>query len=492
MGPKYCCVPGCSNTSASLMDDGTKVILHRLPMSESRLHIKKQWICRLKNVRANLIVNDNTRVCSCHFEGEFNESSVPTIFPSKPQKQMKERRTLLRTIQFTDQNKDPNNNDMQEYNERSSKNDQVQVNHVNVDNVLPKYNVKTFKDSEVGTDKIQISEMGVQAGEVVTVDVGVQVNFPDIMPEDLNGNNEKTRFYTGFISFAMFLHYFSTTLKHGADKLHYWEGEKRYNNSEKLYHQTDNSKPGPKRSLRPFDEFLMVCMRLRLGLLQEHLADIFHVSKTSVSRILNTWINFLYDHAKSLVPWPTREQILCNLPKNFLDYKTCRIVIDCTEVFTEKPSSLTAQWLTWSEYKHSNTFKVLVGVAPNGLVTFISRLWGGNASDRHIVENDGLLPKLTSGDMIMADKGFTIEDLLQEDIDLNMPPRIPGYRQMTTNEFFATQGIASARIVVEMKMEQFKNYRILAGSLPLSESHLAEQIIFLCLAWTNLLPPLMK
>ena len=492
MGPKYCCVPGCSNTSASINDDGTKVILHRFPMAESKQQIKNQWIKRLRNVRANLIVNDNTRVCSCHFDGEFNDFSVPTIFPSKPKKPSKERRPLLRN---RNENTDPNNNihvqeDKQSF-DSISDNDHDDSLKQNSSNKASN-NTCALVNAEVNTVNVKISEVGVQVEKTTTIDVGVQVNFPDITPEDLNRNNEKTRFYTGFISFAMFMHYFNTTLKHGADKLHYWEGEKRYTNSEKLYHQSDNAKPGPKRSLRPIDEFLMVCMRLRLALVQEHLADIFHVSKSTVSRTLNTWINFLYDHAKSLVPWPTREQILCNLPKHFLDYKNCRIVIDCTEVFTEKPSSLSAQWLTWSEYKHSNTFKLLVGVAPNGLVTFISRLWCGNASDRHIVEKDGLLPKLTSGDMIMADKGFTIEDLLPVDVDLNMPPRIPGHRQMTQNEFFVTQGIASARIVVEMKMEQFKNYRILSGTLPLCESHLAEQVIFLCLAWTNLLPPLMK
>jgi hypothetical protein len=34
-------------------------------------------------------------------------------------------------------------------------------------------------------------------------------------------------------------------------------------------------------------------MRLRLGLLQEHIADI-RVTESTVSRIMNTWINFLY------------------------------------------------------------------------------------------------------------------------------------------------------------------------------------------------------
>jgi hypothetical protein len=106
-------------------------------------------------------------------------------------------------------------------------------------------------------------------------------------------------------------------------------------------------------------------------------------------------------------------------------------------ISTEKPSSLTAQWLTWSEYKHSNTFKLLIGVAPNGLANLFSRLWCGNASDRYIFEKDDPLPKLSPGDMVMVDKGFTVEDLLPVTVKLNMPPRIPSHRQMTTNEFFS-------------------------------------------------------
>ena len=77
-------------------------------------------------------------------------------------------------------------------------------------------------------------------------------------------------------------------MKHEADKLHYWEGNKRSGSAEKLYHQEDIMKPGSTRTLRPCFEFLLVCMRLRLGLLKEHLADIFHVSKTTISRVVNS------------------------------------------------------------------------------------------------------------------------------------------------------------------------------------------------------------
>lgn len=335
--------------------------------------------------------------------------------------------------------------------------------------------------------------MGVQVGLSFSIsrDVALQCDLPRMIYEDIKDSDEKVRFYTGFPTFQVFWMFFLTHLKHGAEKLNYWEGERR-SMGDKQYHQEGHQKPGKRRFLRPIDEFLLTCMRLRLGLNQEHLADIFRISKTTVSRILNTWVNFIYDHSKGLIAWPTREQILANLPRHFNNHSDNRIVVDCTEFFVERPSSLVSQWLTWSEYKHHNTFKILIGVTTNGMVLFVSRLWGGNASDRHIVQNDDLIPKLSPGDVIMADKGFTIDDLLPANIGLNVPPRVSTKSQMSSSEFFKTAHIASARIVVEMKMEQVKNFQILNSVLPLSEAHLAEQIIVKCVSLTNLLPPLLQ
>lgn len=119
-------------------------------------------------------------------------------------------------------------------------------------------------------------------------------------------------------------------------------------------------------------------------------------------------------------------------------------------------NNLKAQYLTWSGYKHHNTFKVLIGVAPNSLVTFVSRVLGGHTLDRHIVQKDGnmFLPHLQSDDIILADNGFTISDLLPADIGLNTPPFVSSSKQMTADEVFKTQQIAQPRNVVEMKMEQ--------------------------------------
>ena len=41
---------------------------------------------------------------------------------------------------------------------------------------------------------------------------------------------------------------------------------------------------------------------------------------------------------------------------------------------------------------------------------FISKGWGGCVSDVHLIENSGLLQKLMPVDIILADRGFTIQD----------------------------------------------------------------------------------
>ena len=45
-----------------------------------------------------------------------------------------------------------------------------------------------------------------------------------------------------------------------------------------------------------------------------------------------------------------------------------RVMIDCSEVFIERPNSLDVQAVTWSDCKLHNTVKLLVGISPAGFV----------------------------------------------------------------------------------------------------------------------------
>ena len=68
---------------------------------------------------------------------------------------------------------------------------------------------------------------------------------------------------------------------------------------------------------------------------------------------------------------------------------TVAVIIDCFEIFIDRPSNLMSRAQTWSNYKHHNTVKLLVGITPQGVVSFISKAWVGRASDKYITEHCG-------------------------------------------------------------------------------------------------------
>jgi DDE superfamily endonuclease len=111
-------------------------------------------------------------------------------------------------------------------------------------------------------------------------------------------------------------------------------------------------------------------------------------------------------------PFPTRDIIAQTLPAAFQKFTNIRCIIDCTELFIDRASALTAQSLTFSNYKHHSTVKFLVAIVPTGGICYVSNGWGRRVSDRSITEKSGFLDLIMPGDLVIADKGFTIGDLL--------------------------------------------------------------------------------
>lgn len=246
------------------------------------------------------------------------------------------------------------------------------------------------------------------------------------------------------------------------------------------------------RTLPPEEEFFLVLVRLRLGLMEQDLADRFEISQSTVSRITNTWINFLYLKLKEIPLWPPKELVKANMPKQFrIMYPSTRVIIDATEIFINQPSLPEIQQMTFSNYKHHNTFKGLIGISPSGAVTFVSKLYPGSISDKQLTRRSGLLDILERGDSVMADRGFDIEDdLVVRGVQLNIPPFLRGKKQLDEGEVIVTRRIASLRIHVERQMERLKNFHIFDRTIPATLTNIADRIFFVCCILTNFYPPL--
>ena len=170
----------------------------------------------------------------------------------------------------------------------------------------------------------------------------------------------------------------------------------------------------------------MVLIKLRLNLGDQDLAYRFNVDQSTVTRHIQKWIEILYVRLVPLVKWPDRSELLRTMPMNFRrSYGKCIIIIDCFEVFIERPTNLMARAQTWSNYKHHNTVKFLIGISPQGAVTYISKAWGGRVSDVHLTEHCDLLEKLLPGDLI---KGLTFK-IVQDSTVLKLScPLLPRER----------------------------------------------------------------
>jgi len=111
---------------------------------------------------------------------------------------------------------------------------------------------------------------------------------------------------------------------------------------------------------------------------------------------------------------PDREIIRANMPKCFSKFRDTTIIIDCTELFVEIPRDFGRQGNCYSSYKSHTTYKFLIGIAPNGTIIYVSDLFEGAISDKQVVIQSGFLDKLRAGDAVLADRGFVIQDLLNE------------------------------------------------------------------------------
>ena len=256
------------------------------------------------------------------------------------------------------------------------------------------------------------------------------------------------------------------------------------------------------RKLTNDDEFLLTLVKLRLNLRSADLGFRFGIVESTVSAIIHKWLNVLYVSLKFLIRWPTREEVRATLPECFRPkFHQAVVIIDCTEVFIERATNLLARSQTWSNYKSHNTIKYLIGITPQGTVSFVSKAWGGRVSDKQITQECGILDLLLPGDLVLADRGFNIFELVgMHKAEAKLPAFTKGKTQLSAKEVQESRELAVVRIHVERLIGVIKQkYSILEGTLPINfikadglEVSVADKLMTICCALVNLCEPLVS
>lgn len=110
-----------------------------------------------------------------------------------------------------------------------------------------------------------------------------------------------------------------------------------------------------------------------------------------------------------------------------------------------------------------------MAISPTDAIIFVSKCWGGCASDKTIISKCGFLDQLLNGDLVLADRGFDIvEDLALWGAALAIPSFMKGKSQLSQREVETSRELSRVRIHVERVIGRIKHFKLLQQTWPIS------------------------
>ena len=494
--PNSCII--CGHTKGK-GDRQPKVSMHRFPTNEVR---RQQWLVALNLTESD--INEHSRVCSKHFL-HGNSSNLPSLnigrrfaSPKKAatDRSIRAQKRESRSPSFASPSPSNTVKRLASSSVCASSGSALTPGGTTTEDepmcvsvgepLLSDYSIHELPSTSESKKSDTALAARVEFLEAETKHLSSLVNAktaPQLFRvEHIARNASLVLFYTGFASYMLFINFFQF-LGPSAHRLYYWGDTER-----------KTTRRRKSTALNPLNQYFLTLMRLKLNLRVIDLANRFGISTSLVSKYFITWVCFMYQHLKEIDWTPSLEQVAATLPCAFQEkYPTTYSIIDASEIFIQMPSDLFIQSSTWSSYKHHNTAKFLIGCTPNGAVSFVSRLYVGSISDVELTKVSGFLDTLDGKNSasVMADRGFTIRDMLaQRGVELNIPPFMEGRKQMSAEDIQRGRHIASLRIHVERVIGRIKNYAILKGTMPNTLMRLANQIVSVCAWLTNFQPAL--
>ncbi|XP_031335226.1 uncharacterized protein LOC116165081 [Photinus pyralis] len=455
---RICSVPKCSTYRTS------DVSLHRFPNNWKDC---QRWKIIL---RIGKPITKEMFVCSKHFKLEdfmpvtsisvrkrLKKGVVPQNIPIRPHDRVKKlvhrsNRTMLSQLEAPEHGENVSSPDV-------STRDFGASSHANL-------TLESDMEREVPQSSTQIYETQdvtpVTQESLFSLSKGIQVDPPPFKLSQLLNNDEQLLHFTGINS--MDLNAYVKCLQNCCQE-----------NSEYLRNNV-----------------VLVMCKLKTNLSFVCLAVLFGMNISSCKRAFYKYLSFLAASIKPAIYWPTKDEIRKNLPLCFKDFKATRLVLDATEIKIQKLNCLKCRVLSYSHYKGCHTMKFLIGITPSGLISYVSKAYGGRSSDRAIFCNENVVNKLDPYDAVMVDKGILIEKDCEENlITLIRPPFLRKNTQLSKVEALTTANIARARVHVERAIQRLKLFSVLNNQIDWYLIPYMDDIMTVIAATVNMSSPIL-
>ncbi|XP_051803372.1 uncharacterized protein LOC127533698 [Acanthochromis polyacanthus] len=468
-----CCAVGCTNRQGCKQN----LSFYRIPLDKDR---RRRWIATIN--RKNWQPSKYSRICSEHFvqgkksEDPLSPDYVPSIFAHTKSPAKRRAQDIVKKYDLRQKLK-------KKKLQMSSRNEAART-LLSLSTTVPEFEEDT--------------ENAVAVCDNISNEIMCQTSLSGEDIEILQQECQLLRSETFELKEKLDLDFFQQKSLENLDKLKTLTGLHSYDVFMAIF---DLVKPFLKDTphLTGFQQLLITIMRLKENLTASFLSYLFGVHTSTVSRVFTYVINVLNEIlVPACVLWPKREHVQTSMPMCFRkSFKHCMSVIDCFEIFIDKPKDLKARAQTYSQYKSHNTMKYLISITPQGVISFISKGWGGRSTDAHITANSGFLDHLQPGDVVLADRGFTIQNQVGlYCAKVEIPAFTRGKKQLGAAELEDTRRLAAVRIHVERVIGQARSkYKMLKGPVPISllstddtDYTTLDKIVRVACALTNLCP----
>ncbi|KAM4559396.1 uncharacterized protein PAE49_013822 isoform 2-T2 [Odontesthes bonariensis] len=378
-----CVVAGCRNRRTP----GTTLSFYRFPRDSER---KQRWIAAVN--REGWVPNDGSRLCSTHFisaplSPEMKEPGALEILDKQEARVEAANALLFLQGQGRSAADDPRQEERPGERER--------------EDLVEDSASSSLSTDEDDDDKEPLNNC--KRGKFAQAS-DVPVNFDDTL-KALKKENQFLKESVEKMSLS------ENSLRNDAEKVKFYTGLPNYFVLETVMWLLAPHMDGMKNvKLSKFQQLLLTLMRLRLDLRNQDLAYRFGAKVGTVTRTVHRMVNIM---SSTLVPtavfWPSRAELRKNLPASLrASHPDCAVIIDCFTVPFEEEQPQGGLSGPHGVGSSCNTLKYLIGVAPQGVVTFVSRGVMGNVSDKSLAEGCGFLCKLLPGDVVLATRNLDI------------------------------------------------------------------------------------